>query len=278
MTATQYLAQGGDPSNIHAYLLTRFSTGEQKNGSSLWRQTERGKADVLRRGWKYDEKLCVTDLGVSAFRKKNFQPKAALGKFIEASKNGMLLPYPVLVIEEPSRFSRAAMDEADAELWALVKRGVDVLFVSFNMLLTKGDENKPAVRIQLMFAFDLAHTESQRKKEFTDNAIKKKLIEAQKGKVVNFGRFRPTWVDFVPGAKGEADTFKLNARATIVRRAYQEYVLEGKSLGQIVSKFSAEQIPSFYAKAWHMGVVSALFRNENLLGTTTIKVVRLDHY
>ena len=123
MTATQYLAQGGDPSNIHAYLLTRFSTGEQKNGSSLWRQTERGKADVLRRGWKYDEKLCVTDLGVSAFRKKNFQPKAALGKFIEASKNGMLLPYPVLVIEEPSRFSRAAMDEADAELWALVKRG-----------------------------------------------------------------------------------------------------------------------------------------------------------
>ena len=106
-----------NPRAVTAYGLVRFSSGPQALGSSEHRQIENYKAECKRRGWKFDESLCITDLGVSAFRGKNFQPKAALGKFLEAARKGLLLPNPVLIIENPDRFSRAELDSADSTLW-----------------------------------------------------------------------------------------------------------------------------------------------------------------
>lgn len=166
---------------VTPYNLVRFSYGTQALGSSQHRQLELCKAECERRGWTFDEALCISDLGVSAFRGKNFTVKAALGRFLEAAKKGLLLPNPVLIIENPDRFSRAELDSADSTLWSLVKSGVNVLFLSNGLFLTRGDENDVVKRAILLFDFYRAHQESKRKSDLAKGAFQKEADVGRTG-------------------------------------------------------------------------------------------------
>ncbi|MHC1767679.1 MAG: recombinase family protein [Verrucomicrobiia bacterium] len=262
---------------MNAYSLVRFSTDRQQFGSSKARQLERSKAECARRGWAFDERLCISDLGVSAFRGKNFRPKFALGKFIEASKRGMLLPEPVLIVENPDRFSRDVLDSADSELWGLVKRGVDVLFLSNGLLLTKGDENDPAKRAILMFEFHRANGESKRKSDLISSAFAKKYQGAANGQCFQWGRWQPRWIDFV-GENKQAGAFRLNAKAAIVQRVVREY-LGGKSMIRIAVDLNREKVPSIrLGRRWTQGNVWHLLRSPQLIGNAEISGHSFERY
>lgn len=278
MTATEHLANGGKPADINAYSFIRFSTGEQKLGSSLWRQTEVVRAEILRRHWTFNNNLTISLLGVSAYKGNSFDAKTALGKFLLAAQQNMLLPFAVLVCENPDRFSRAKMDVADATLWGLVKSGVDVLFVNSGLLLTRGDEDDPFKRGMLMMDFKRAFSESERKGKFTSAAICKKLKLAQSGEAVNFGRFRPSWVDFVPPTETDKSRFVLNEKAGLIRRCVDLYLVENKSTTEICRIFNKEGIPSTYGKTWSTSVISQWFHSENLVGSVVVSGARLDRY
>src|ERR1041384_4710726 len=202
--------------NKTAYSLVRFSTEKQYYGDSLKRQRERCQTECQHRGWTFDEKLCISDLGVSAFRGNNFQRKYALGKFIEAAQQGRLLPNPVLIIENLDRFSRDVLDSADSELWKLIKTGVDALILSNGLHLTKGDENDVAKRAIVMFEFDRSHKESQRKSDMVSAAFNTKYANAAKGIKVSMGNWTPQWVDFIGESKC-AGKFRLNDKAEGVK-------------------------------------------------------------
>ncbi|HWQ93100.1 MAG TPA: recombinase family protein [Clostridia bacterium] len=263
------------PQLVNAYNLARFSSTPQGEGTSLERQIERCKAECQRRGWTFNEKLCITDLGVSAFHKDNFNEDAALGQFIKASKLGLLLPNAVLIVENPDRFSRAKLDDADSELWGLVKRGVDVLFLSNMMLLTQGDENDMFKRAILLFEFSRAHETSKRISDLVSAAIARKLAHALTGKAVNFGRIMPKWVSYVGDRHN--GVFKLNDRSVDIRRVVELY-LSGLSVTRIAKMFNREGIKGLTSKKWTNGQVSHVLHSEALVGTTTILKQRLVGY
>lgn len=278
MTATEHLAQKGNPADINAYSFIRFSTGEQQFGSSLWRQIEVVRAEILRRHWTFNNNLTISLLGVSAYKGNNFDAKTALGKFYLAAQQKLLLPLAVLVCENPDRLFRAKVDFADATLWALVKSGVDVLFVNSGLLLTRGDEDDPFKRAMLMMEFKRAYNESERKGVFTSAAITRKLKLAQEGEAVNFGRFRPSWVDFIPATGNQKARFELNEKSQLIRRAVDLYLNENKSTGWICRTFNKEGIPSTYGKNWRDNTISGWLRSENLVGTVVLRNTRLDRY
>lgn len=266
-----------EKSERNAYSLIRFSTDKQVWGDSLKRQTERCRTECLHRGWQFDEKLCLTDLGVSAFRGNNFQRKFALGKFIEAAEQGKLLPNPVLIIENLDRFSRDILDNADSELWRLVKRGVDVLILSNGLHLTKGDENRVEKRAIIMFEFDRAHKESERKSDIISAAFNSKYLNAENGLAVSMGNWMPRWVDF-NGASKAVGTFRLNDTANLIKDIVTWY-LDGDSMLHIASRLNKGKVkPIGRGKRWTQGQVHHILTTETLIGDTTIKGKRFAKY
>ena len=264
------------PPKATAYSLVRFSYGTQALGSSEHRQLEQCKSECARRGWKFDESLCISDLGVSAFRGKNFTVKAALGRFLDAAKKGLLLPNPALVVENPDRFSRAELDCADSTLWTLVKCGVNVLFLSNGLFLTKGDENEVTKRAILMFEFHRANQESKRKSELAKGSFRKKLSLAEQGRAVDLGVHMPSWVDFV-GESRQAGAFKLNDLAKWIRRVV-EMTFEGHSTYEIARTFCTEKIPTPRGRHWNRSLVCHILYSPLLVGTTKLCGKTLEHY
>lgn len=264
------------PSAVTAYSLVRFSYGTQALGSSEHRQLEQCKAECARRRWTFDESLCISDLGVSAFRGKNFTVKAALGRFLDAAKKGLLLPNPTLLVENPDRFSRAELDCADSTLWTLVKCGVNVLFLSNGLFLTKGDENDVAKRAILMFEFHRANQESKRKSELAKGSFRKKLMLAEQGHAVDLGVHMPSWVDFV-GDPRQPGAFKLNDRANLIRRIVL-MAFESHSLHAIARVLCDEKIPTARDGQWSSGLICYILHSPLLVGTTTLCSKTLAHY
>lgn len=264
------------PPKVTAYSLVRFSYGTQALGSSEHRQLEQCKSECARRGWKFDESLCISDLGVSAFRGKNFTVKAALGRFLDAAKKGLLLPSPTLVVENPDRFSRAELDCADSTLWTLVKCGVNVLFLSNGLFLTKGDENEVTKRAILMFEFHRANQESKRKSELAKGSFRKKLSQAEQGHAVDLGVHMPSWVDFV-GDSRQPGAFKFNDLAKVIRRVV-DMTFDGRSTYEIARAFCGEGIPTPRARHWNRSLVCHILYSPLLVGTTKLCGKTLDHY
>jgi hypothetical protein len=264
------------PLEVTAYSLVRFSYGTQALGSSEHRQLEHCKAECARRGWKFDESLCISDLGVSAFRGKNFTAKAALGRFLDAAKKGLLLPNPTLLVENPDRFSRADLDCADSTLWALVKCGVNVLFLSNGLFLTKGDENDVSKRAILMFEFHRANQESKRKSELIKGSFKKKLMLAEQGHAVDLGVHMPSWVDF-SGSPRQPGEYKLNDFAKVIRRVV-DMTFEGHSMFAIAKILCSEGIPTPRGRRWNNASACYILHSPLLVGTTQLHGKTLDHY
>jgi DNA invertase Pin-like site-specific DNA recombinase len=262
-----------------AYSLIRFSTDRQEWGDSLRRQISRCQDECRRRGWKFDQKLCITDLGVSAFGGNNFDRRYALGKFIEASKKGLLLPNPVLLIENLDRFSRDTLDNADTEFWGLIKRGVDVLVLSMGgEPLTRGDENKVEKRAIVMFEFDRAHRESERKSDLITSVMAQKIADASNGLHVAIGNWAPKWVSF-KGSKGQPGEYVPNKKWATVEWIVNSY-LDGMSTNAIAKELKrrGEPLMAKHGKKWTQGNVRHILGSEALIGQVTIKGQTFKNY
>lgn len=259
--------------------LIRFSTGRQELGSSLERQAERCRSECERRGWDYDEKLCITQLGVSAFNGKNFEGGTALARFFEAARAGLLPPNPVLVIENPDRFSRAKLSQAEAKLWELVEDcNVEVLFLSLGGdPLTRGDRDKFAKRAIPMLEFERAHNESQRKSDLISAAVRSRVKAALEGKKIRFGRWQPAWIDFIGPVK-EPGVFRENKRADVIREIVHRY-LKGHSMMAIALDLNRRNIPTLMGGAgWSQAKIQYFLRCESLIGNATISGQKLKGY
>jgi hypothetical protein len=143
----------------------RYSCDRQADGWSEERQELSSHKTAERFKWVYRGDLLFFDDGVSAYQltkegvPHNFSPEAATARLIHAAETGLLPPNSVVEIEDPSRFSRASIDTADAQFWRLPKAGVHVYICSNNMFIRPGDENVLLTRIILLLEWDKAHAE-----------------------------------------------------------------------------------------------------------------------
>jgi hypothetical protein len=191
----------------------------------------------------------------------NFKPSSELGRFIEAAEKQLLLPNPVLICENPDRFSRAQIDNADGTLWRLVRYGVDVLFMSGGLYLTRGDENDAATRTRIIWEFDRSRKESQRKAFFADATLTRKLREASEGRKVDFGTHLPGWIDF---NKSPIPLYTFNEREDTVRLMVK-LAMAGESLIRIARELNGGGI-GFRGGMWTGETVLNMLHNTKLIG------------
>ena len=109
-----------------AYSYTRFSTGVQRHGGSLKRQTESPEVLEFIRSNKLTVVQQMVDSGVSGFKGKNFSNVNALGKFIEEIKKGNIETGSVLIIENLDRFSRDVITNCIPRFIDIINRPVVV--------------------------------------------------------------------------------------------------------------------------------------------------------
>ena len=90
-----------------AFSYRRFSSTQQRDGSSLERQLEMAVDVCSSMGWELVD--LPPDAGLSAFKGLN-KIKGALGTFLRKVKAGEIPKGSVLIIENMDRFSRNEVD------------------------------------------------------------------------------------------------------------------------------------------------------------------------
>lgn len=148
--------------NVYSY--TRFSTPEQAAGDSYRRQSEAAAKWAKERGLVLDEKLALSDEGVSAFRGANTAEDAGLGRFLYACREGLIDPGSYLIVENLDRISRADPFDAQAQFMEIVRNRVTIVTLQDGQEYSR--ERMTAEPWALMAAFMVAvraHEESKTK-------------------------------------------------------------------------------------------------------------------
>src|SRR5262245_11709675 len=114
-----------------AYSYVRWSTPQQAKGHSLSRQLEKARAFAKENDLDLDETLNFRDAGVTAYRGHNLL-KGALGDFLRAVQDGVVVPGSYLIVESLDRISRDTVNKAAATLQMIVAEGVNLVDLEDN--------------------------------------------------------------------------------------------------------------------------------------------------
>jgi DNA invertase Pin-like site-specific DNA recombinase len=148
--------------NTRVYSYRRFSSGRQTSGHSLERQTEAARRWCMERGYELDEKLALSDLGVSAYTSDNVM-RGAMAGFLAAAEAGRIPRGSILLVESLDRLSRASIPDAIAVLTKIVYAGVRVV-----SHIDNHEWNETTIQDTMSFMlsvllFSRAHEESSKK-------------------------------------------------------------------------------------------------------------------
>jgi DNA invertase Pin-like site-specific DNA recombinase len=246
-----------------AYSYIRFSREHQSEGDSLRRQLEGTRLYCQRKGLALNESLNLRDLGVSAFHGRNAE-SGALGRFLQAVKDGQIAPGSALVVEGLDRLSRQNPWATVSLLKELKDHGIEIHLTMADMILSPNEQDDG---MKLMYAVAMAsraHDESKTKSKRLIEAFAAKRKAAESGKVW-VSKALPWWLIFEDG--------KIKAvpeRAQVVKRVF-ELTAAGWSSSRISRLLNKENIPTWRpsAKRWLSCRIRDLIRGEGALGVLT---------
>ncbi len=250
------------PTLVFSY--RRFSSGRQASGHSLERQTESARRWCLEKGFRLDENLALSDLGISAYSGDNAS-RGALAGFLKAAELGHIPIGSILLVESLDRLSRAAIPDAMSLLTAIVKTGVRVV-----SLIDGHEWNKVTIQDTMSFMlsvllFSRAHNESSTKARRVSEQFQKKRSDCLP--VVSFGH-GPGWAFPRPDRSGwDVDSTKVE----IVEKVFR---LAASGLGGIAIARKANEerwtLPWRERKntstRWEHTGVSRILRDRRVLG------------
>ena len=103
----------------------RFSTPEQARGESFRRQIELARAYAAKHGLHLDESF--RDEGVSAFKGRHRDERAALGAFLSRVESGDVAKGSYLLVESLDRLSREEVVDALELFLGLTRNGIVIV-------------------------------------------------------------------------------------------------------------------------------------------------------
>lgn len=244
-----------------AYSYIRFSTPEQSKGGSLARQTEAANEYAAKHGLALDDKLNMSDLGVSAFSGKNFSD-GALGLFIKAIQDGRVTSGSFLLVEDIDRLSRLPVMEALSIFQTIIGGGVIIVTLKngtqYSLELLKGDWTP---LMPLLFSMARGHEESERKSFLLGSAWRAKKAAAR-ATLTPLGNTAPMWLTFSP----ETGYVLHPERLITVRRIF-ELSIAGHGLTTIAKTLNAEKRPTFRnGTTWGNSSLQKVVRNRAVIG------------
>jgi len=247
-----------------AFSYIRMSTKEQLKGDSKRRQLEQSRKYAEKRG--YDFKDTVEDIGVSAYRGKNFKD-GELGKFIEAAKDREFDPDTVvLLIESFDRFSRDDPFSAVAELVKFIETGVTVETTidgqQYSRVTMGEQQHLLYTAVGVLFrAHEESATKSKRLKESWENkrnGIGEKKITSR----------TPAWLNL---NKKTGDIELIPEAVTVVQKIFDLAIDENMGANSITRFFNQnlDTYPKFTkskTRSWQESYIKKILNNKSVCG------------
>ncbi|WP_100657939.1 recombinase family protein [Alteromonas flava] len=258
------------------YPYARFSSEQQGKGASLKRQVYRARKYAIENGYEVVD-LDLNDKGLSAFTGKNVS-QGALGAFLEAiDKN--IVPRDgsaYLCIEQIDRLSRQDIDSASTLFKSILRKNVNIITLMDNKIYTKQSLNSFIDIMYSLFLMEQANLESQKKSERILDSFDQRFLKVVNSEKVQFSGMLPGWIDN-EGTKQETK-FVFNDKVEIVKKVFEMYGNEGKSLRDITNWLDTNNIEQIarkrhknYTNRWSSAKVSHLLKNRCVLGELHIK-------
>ena len=245
-----------------AYSYIRFSSAQQASGDSLRRQNSDAQVYAAEHGLTLDATLNISDLGVSAFKGKNFA-EGALGQFIKAVDDGRVKKGSFLLVEHLDRLSRLPVMDALNIFQEIIKRGISIVTLRDKIVYSKENLNANWTSLIIALAsMSGANDESVKKSDRVGKAWQNKKQEAR-AELKPLGNNAPLWLDYI---SIPAPAYIINQeRVDIVRRIF-DLAISGHGKTLILKALNAESIPSFKGKTWGSSSLQKLLSNRAVIG------------
>ncbi len=254
------------------YSYTRFSTPEQAGGDSQRRQAEGAhrwmvnkNSERLKEGLQplvFDERLSLTDLGVSAYRGANTNKEGGLGVFLQACREALVPDGSYLVVESLDRISRMTPRRVSRLLDDIVDAGVIIATLSDGQEFDRErlDNDPTALLIALMVSWR-AHEESKVKGQRLSAAWEEKRQRVRKGQDTKLTAKGPSWLQWE-----NEKWIERSPHADTVRRIFK-MALAGVGEHKTAQTFNLEEVPVMgRGKMWHRSTVSKVLRSPSVVG------------
>ncbi|QZD86682.1 recombinase family protein [Qipengyuania psychrotolerans] len=254
------------------YSYTRFSTPEQAAGDSYRRQAEGAKRWLQAKNHErerqslplltIDDRLKLSDLGVSAYRGANTEQDAGLGGFLTACREGLVVPGSYLLVESLDRVSRMTPRKVQRLLDDIVDAGVTIATLSDGQEYDsyRLDSDPTALLIALMVSWR-AHEESKIKGQRLSAVWKEKRRDVRDGTSAKLTAKGPAWLCWTPDGWKERE-----GHSDSVRRIFS-LTLAGQGENKIASTLNREGVSVMgRGKMWHRSTVSKILRNPAVIG------------
>lgn len=260
-----------------AYSYRRYSSSQQRDGSSLERQLEMAQAICSEFGWTLID--LPPDAGISGFKITDGEEqkaanlhKGALGSFLKKVNDGQVPRGSVLIIEKMDRFSRNYVDLVLDVFGNLLRAGIEIYSCVDRTHYTLADIRGPKGAMLLQYAvmaMAMANDYSKSLGERIKSAVELRLAKCQQGLKMDLGSWNPRWIDFV-GEHKQPGTFKENHNAHTIRRIVKEYLV-GESMYSIAKGLIRDGVPTLAGGKWCQGTIGHILGNKTLLGDLELK-------
>lgn len=246
-----------------AYSYLRFSTPEQKQGHSTQRQQEAALAYAAKRGLELDTELTFADVGVSAFKGKNFHT-GQLRAFLRAVEDGLVEQGSYLLVENLDRISRDDAYTALGIVQQILSEGVTLVVLHREREYSEAIlKQSPWALMEMLMDFIRANEESA-----TKSKRLKAVWNAKKDRAAASGTpltsRTPAWLRLDDG-----EYRLIRHRADVVKRIYAD-TLQGVGQHRIAEQLNSEGVPVFgKGKHWHRSYVVKVLRNPAVAGVFT---------
>jgi DNA invertase Pin-like site-specific DNA recombinase len=225
----------------------RFSGLDQRKGDSKRRQTEASEAWCRRHDVNLDRAL--VDAGKSAYHGRHRDDKAALGRFLELAKGGMVPRGSFLIIENLDRLSRE--DERTAlRLWLdILDAGINIVQLAPETVF-RHDRSDMLDVMRAIIELSRGHSESRAKAMRAQANWNKAVERAREGEHMTprraDGRVTRSMTGRLPGWVEDVDGVLrlVPERAAVVRNIF-EWARSGLGVVGIVRRLTREKVPPF---------------------------------
>lgn len=209
-----------------------------------------------------DTTLSIRDLGVSAFKGKNFV-EGALGQFIIAVDEGIVEKGSFLLVEHLDRLSRLPVMDALHIFQEIIRR--DICIVTLRDRIAYSKENLNGNWTTLIIALATmsgANEASAIKSDRVGKAWKNKKEKAREN-LTPIGDNAPLWLEYI---STPMPAYVINQKnVDIVRRIF-DLTIKGYGKTLIIKALNSELIPSFNDKSWGTSSIQKILSNRAVLG------------
>lgn len=241
-----------------------MSTLEQRKGDSFRRQKIASSRYALKYGLEIVEsEEAYEDIGVSAFKGKNVKV-GALGRFLQAVRDGKIKNNSYLLVESLDRVSRETPYDAAQTMRNIVEEGITVVDLSDNERLysTSIFRSDAQAYMRMLVRFERAHEESKTKSNRVKEAwsAKRELARQGAGTITSWC---PAWLRL---SKDKTRFEIIEKNAETVRWIFSE-AADGRGIFAISRRLNQNSLAPFgKSKGWHASYIIKILKNRAAIG------------